>query len=181
MLAMEAFGRDIQLRNDHARMPNPALERRLDGYLSRATDPCEMPSTVEMDARAVLIGIDLLRDHSVTPSRAPQHGGLAPWQVRKVSDFIEANLARDVPLAELAALARLSPYHFCRAFARSTGLPPHSWLQARRIERAKRHLARADHTILEVAAMVGYDNPGHFAKVFRRLVGMTPREFRRSL
>jgi AraC family transcriptional regulator len=179
MVANEAFGQDINLHIDHALVPNPILERRLDDYLGRATDQRDTPSTMEMDARAVLIGIELLRNHSVRPLRPPQHGGLAPWQVRKVSDFIEANLARDVPLAELASLIRLSPYHFCRAFGRSTGLPPHRWLQARRIEAAKLHLARDDRTILEIAAMVGYDNPGHFAKVFRRLVGVTPREFRR--
>jgi AraC family transcriptional regulator len=110
-----------------------------------------------------------------------QHGGLAPWQLRRVRDHVEENLARDIPLAELSALVRLSSYHFCRAFARSTGLPPHRWIQTRRIEHAKALLARPEGTILEVAAQVGYDNPGHFAKVFRKLVGMTPREFRRAL
>jgi AraC family transcriptional regulator len=76
---------------------------------------------------------------------------------------------------------RLSPYHFCRAFARSTGLPPHRWIQTRRIEHAKALLVRPEAAILEVAAQVGYENPGHFAKVFRKFVGMTPREFRRAL
>ncbi len=180
-LSREAFGREVELRDDIVLTPNPALERALNDYLDRAMDAVEAPSAIEMDARAVLITLNLLRDHGGSAPPPVQHGGLAPWQLRRVRDHVEEYLARDIPLAELSALVRLSSYHFCRAFARSTGLPPHRWIQTRRIEHAKALLARPEGTILEVAAQVGYDNPGHFAKVFRKLVGMTPREFRRTL
>lgn len=180
-LSLEAFGRDTDLRDDVVLTPNPALERALNDYLDRAMDAHDAPSAVEMDARAVLITLRLLRDHAASATPPSRLGGLAPWQLRRVRDHVAENLARDIPLAELSALVRLSPYHFCRSFARSTGLPPHRWIQAQRIEHAKELLARADLTILETAALVGYDNPGHFAKVFRKLVGVTPREFRRSL
>src|SRR5439155_20290333 len=56
---------------------------------------------------------------------APAKGGLAPWQRRAVVDYIEEHLGEAIPLATLAAVARLSPHHFCRAFKRSFGMPPH--------------------------------------------------------
>jgi AraC-like DNA-binding protein len=180
-LSQEALGREVDLREDVALAPNPVLERSLNDYLDRAMDAVETPSAIEMDARAILISLRLLRDHG-TPAAAPsRRGGLAPWQLRRVRNHVAEHLARDIPLAELSALVRLSPYHFCRGFSRSMGLPPHRWIQARRIEHAKALLARQEGTVLEVAAAVGYDNPGHFAKVFRKLVGVAPREYRRSL
>ena len=52
-------------------------------------------------------------------------GGLAPWQVRRTTEYLRDNLARDVTLSELAAVAKLSPFHFARAFKASLGMPPH--------------------------------------------------------
>ena len=74
-------------------------------------------------------------------------GGLAAWQVRQARDFIEDRLAEDVSLAELARLTRLSPTHFCSAFKRSVGLPPHQYQLRRRIERAKALLADPDRSV----------------------------------
>lgn len=110
----------------------------------------------------------------------PAKGGLAPWQVRRVCDFIQSDLAADIGLAELAAILDLSPEHFCRAFKASTGLPPHSWLVQRRVERARELLAETRLTIDEIAFQVGYAAPSHLARVFRRQHGVSPAEYRRS-
>lgn len=107
--------------------------------------------------------------------------GLAPWRLKRAIDLLESRLGDDVTLEELARAVDLSPYHFNRQFRRSTGLPPHRWLQARRVERAKTLLAQPGADVLSVAAAVGYENPGHFAKLFRRYVGVSPSEFRRQL
>ena len=66
----------------------------------------------------------------------PERGRLADWQVRRTTDHMMDRLGEEVSLAEIAAVAGLSPSHFCRAFRRSTGLPPHRWLTRRRVERA---------------------------------------------
>src|SRR5262249_60369278 len=75
----------------------------------------------------------------------------------------------------------LSPYHFARRFKESTGLSPHRYIIARRIERAKELLrGEEDLSLGQVAARVGFWDQGHFTRHFKRLVGVTPRRFRRS-
>jgi AraC family transcriptional regulator len=75
-------------------------------------------------------------------ARATARGGLAAWQQRLVGSYIEDHLSEHIPLATLASLVRLSPYHFSRAFKQSFGVPPHRYHTYRRIERAKLLLER---------------------------------------
>jgi AraC family transcriptional regulator len=108
-------------------------------------------------------------------------GGLAAWQVRRVTDYLSSHLHETVPLAELAAIAGLSPFHFVRAFKHSTGLPPHAWLTQRRIERARElMLAHPAMPLMEVALCIGYASQTAFGAAFKRVVGMTPAEWRRE-
>jgi AraC family transcriptional regulator len=86
-----------------------------------------------------------------------------------------------VSLAELAALVGLSPHHFCRAFAGSTGQPPHRWLVERRIEVAQQMIAAAPQIgLTEVALAVGYGSQSAFGAAFRRVTGTTPRAWRKE-
>jgi len=94
---------------------------------------------------------------------------------------MHANLAEELPLEDLAAAAYLSPFHFARLFKKLTGLPPHAYLAALRIARARMLLATNDHSITEIAARVGYANSSHFGKAFRQSTGLTPRAFRAAL
>jgi AraC family transcriptional regulator len=76
-------------------------------------------------------------------------------------------------------LAHVSPYHFARLFKHSTGLPPHQYVIACRVERAKELLRERDRLPLaDVAAEVGFSSQSHFTRHFKRLVGVTPRRFR---
>ncbi|PPD15514.1 MAG: hypothetical protein CTY25_05995 [Methylobacterium sp.] len=111
---------------------------------------------------------------------APARSGLAPWQLRRVFTLFEDRLADDIALPELAALVGLSPSHFCRAFARSTGMPPHRWRMRRRIERAKELLANGTLSVTNVALCLGFSTPQHFAAAFRAQVGTTPSDWRRD-
>jgi AraC family transcriptional regulator len=108
-------------------------------------------------------------------------GGLAAWQVRRAREFIEEHVAEQISLAELARLTRLSPIHFCRAFKRSVGLPPHQYQLRRRIERAKTLLADPRHSVTSIALECGFSLPGSFSTAFHRATGMTPSAFRRAL
>jgi AraC family transcriptional regulator len=95
-----------------------------------------------------------------------------------VTEFIEKNLDKDLPLAELAAVARMSPFHFARLFKRSTGVPPHRFVVRQRIARARVVLTTRELSIAQISRMVGFRTPSHFTTVFRRVLGMTPRTFR---
>jgi AraC family transcriptional regulator len=132
------------------------------------------------ESRIASVLFELLRLSGSARAPAPEAGGLAPWALKRVTDFMDASLTRSPSLPELARLVRLSPFHFCRAFKASTGEPPHRWLQRRRLEKAKLLLQDSGLSILDVGAAVGYEDPSHFSKLFRREAGLTPRAYRRG-
>lgn len=108
-------------------------------------------------------------------------GGLAPWQVRRVAEHVEAHLAEDISLAELARLVGLSPNHFCTAFRISLGDPPHRYLARRRMARARELLADSRLSVTNVALAVGFGSSAHFATAFKAHVGSTPTAYRREV
>lgn len=110
----------------------------------------------------------------------PARGGLAPWQVKRATEYIEDRLAEDVSLHDLSRLLNLSTFHLCRAFKQSVGEPPYRWRQQRRMERSREILSSTELPVIEVAAAVGYDDPSSFAIAFRRSFGMSPSQYRRE-
>ena len=155
-----------------------ALERYV--TLALATEP--RPTRLEMDSRANLLLLDLLRRCVPSPSgrmRTLARGGLAPWQYRRVVDYMDEHLSKDVSLEELGALVALSPAYFCRAFHVTAGQPPHRWLMERRVRRAQGLMAARAMSLTEIALEVGYSGQGSFGAAFRRVTGMTPSEWRR--
>lgn len=111
----------------------------------------------------------------------PIRGGLSALQLRRVTAFIEGHLAEEIGLVQLADLVALSPWHFCRAFKQSTGVPPHRFLVQSRVEGAKRLLADRGVSVTEVALALGFGGSTQFARVFRAAVGFSPREYRDRL
>jgi AraC family transcriptional regulator len=118
--------------------------------------------------------------NEMTSMPKPLRGGLAPWQLRRVLDHFDQNLAEGICLSELASLAGLSQAHFSRQFKISTGLPPHRYKLARRIERAKQLLLHGDLSIKEIALNCGFFDQGHLSKAFRRIVGFSPGAWQRE-
>jgi AraC family transcriptional regulator len=131
---------------------------------------------------ANVLAVHLIR-HLMAPRR-PERGrdGLLPrWRLRSVIEYIEEHLDAGLTLEQIAAVARLSPYHFARQFKAATGLPPHQYVIARRVERAKEILqAGTDVSLAEVALRAGFSDQSQFARHFKRLVGVTPRQVRMS-
>ena len=111
------------------------------------------------------------------PMRKPS--GLSARRLEAILGYIGEHLHAALTLRDLAAVVHLSPYHFARRFKESTGLPPHRYIIARRIERAKQLLRGGDElSLAQVAARVGFWDQGHFTRHFKRLVGVTPKRFR---
>jgi len=130
-----------------------------------------------------LLCTQLVRGHSnfgTLPDPAPKRG-LADWQVRRVTTYMRSMMEQEIGLDELAALVSLSRFHFCTAFRLATGRTPHQWLTNLRIARAKELLTDPLLPVTEIALCVGYQTPSSFTASFRKLVGATPSEFRRSL
>ena len=104
--------------------------------------------------------------------------GLPGAQLRRVTEFIDDNLTRALPLSELSAEAHMSQYHFARLFKESTGLPPHRFVVQRRIERARTLLLDGHLSIDAVARAVGFRTRSHFSMVFHRHTGSPPTVYR---
>jgi AraC family transcriptional regulator len=111
-------------------------------------------------------------------ARPVARGGLAAWQERRARELIDARLAENLSLAEVADVCGLSVAQFARAFKRSLGLPPHRFLIERRVERARELLLHTGLPLADVAVRCGFADQSHLTKVFHRLVGTSPGHFR---
>ncbi len=129
-----------------------------------------------------LLVTQIVRGHSSYGAIVPMpRRGLADWQVRKVIAYMREHLSEPIGLDALADLVGLSRFHFCTAFRLATGQTPHNALVAMRIERARQLLASPELPVTAVALAVGYETPSSFAASFRKVTGVTPREYRRAI
>jgi AraC family transcriptional regulator len=111
----------------------------------------------------------------------PSQSGRMPTRIlQRVLDRMRADLASNLDLHTIAAESGYSRTHFLRTFRASTGYSPHQWLTHLRIEEAKTLLQKASNSLIDVALDCGFSSHGHFSNTFRRIVGVTPREYRRS-
>jgi AraC family transcriptional regulator len=130
---------------------------------------------------ANVLAVQLIR-HISAPrkSQRTRDGKLPRARLRTVIEYIEEHLDASPSLEQMAAIAYISPYHFARQFKTSTGLSPHQYVIARRVERAK-HLLQdgGDFSLAEVAVHAGFSDQSQFCQHFKRLVGVTPGQFRK--
>lgn len=153
--------------HDETFVSRPELARPL-AALAKAT---EMGEVLAADAAIA----DLIAALPDTP--ADVSGGLAPWLLRRMDDWIEAHLDQPIRLAELAQLADLSEFHLHRMFRASRGTTPQDWITGRRIARAKQQLCTST-PLAQIAAETGFSSQSHLTRRFRRATGVTPGSWR---
>lgn len=110
-----------------------------------------------------------------------EHGGIDRRRLSRVLDYIEANIEGNLTLDELASIACLSRFHFARAFKLATGQPPHRYVSAKRMERAKALLANGDRPIVDIALALGFSSQANFSRAFQLTAGQAPGQFRRTV
>jgi AraC family transcriptional regulator len=106
--------------------------------------------------------------------------GLAPWQRARITSYVDANLAKRLSTAELAALVRLSTSHFSCAFKASLGCSPHEYVIRCRIVRAKMLMLETGISLAQIAFECGLADQAHLSRLFRRRVGISPSAWRRG-
>jgi len=116
---------------------------------------------------------------SVTGAQGIIRGGLAPFQARRLAEYIDAHLAERISLRLLARMAGLSNGHFSRAFKQTFGIPTRTYLIRRRIEVAQSVMLSTQLSLSEIALACGLSDQSHFTTTFRRIVGETPYAWRR--
>lgn len=107
--------------------------------------------------------------------------GLSTPRLRRLRDYVDANLSCDLALSDLAAVVDLSPRHLGRSFKKATGMSIHQYVMQSRIERAKSLLCNGRLSMAELALALGFSSQSHFAVAFRKQTKMSPRQFLRRL
>jgi AraC family transcriptional regulator len=133
-------------------------------------DRCKARECIERAA-------ELLRDKE--PNEYPSRGGLSGSQMKRVSGYVEANLAAKILIADLADLAHFSLGHFFRAFRASFGMSPQAYIMRERIRRAAALISQSDEPLAKIAVDCGLCDQSHLTRVFHRIVGVTPHVWRR--
>ena len=135
-----------------------------------------------LDSVGTTLANYLLRHYSAaSPVSESSAGGLAPSILRRSIEFIQAHLEGDLRLRDLANEAKISSSHFIRGFRQSTGKTPYQFLLHQRVERARSLMRDHGTPLTEVALASGFADQHHLSRVFRRITGMTPSGYRRSL
>jgi len=116
---------------------------------------------------------------TVLRARAPR-GGLAPWQARRVAAYVHVHIGTSLRASELAKLVRLSYSHFNRAFKVSFHETPTAYIMRQRMRLAQDKMLTTGHPLSQVALECGLCDQAHFSRMFRRVVGESPRLWRRQ-
>lgn len=124
--------------------------------------------------------LEMVRLGAQNPRKASGSGKLGQTQCRLLLDYVEENLATDIGLDELAAIAGLTRFHFSRAFKATFGEPPYQFVICKRVERAKAMLSQTRLPVADVATACGFGSASQLGRSFRDIVGQTPLAFRRS-
>ena len=109
-----------------------------------------------------------------------RRGGLAPWQLRRVTEYMTERVGDSVALKELGAQTGLSSSQFGRAFKLSTGTSPHRWQMNLRIQEAQELLREGKSSLAEISLATGFAEQSHFSRVFKEVVGVSPGAWQRG-
>lgn len=176
--AVQTFGRELGLkgtpffRATHSDNPKSAAQLRgLHELLKRSENALERQT-----ATAEVLGA-FLKAH--TPLHGNPAEGRESHAVAQVRAYLEAHYRENVTLDELATLVGLSGPYLVRSFRRAVGVPPHSYLVHKRVERAK-ELLRSGEAAAQVALMVGFSDQSHLNLHFKRLLNVTPGRYAKS-
>jgi len=111
----------------------------------------------------------------------PRRGALPKWRAKRALAYIEDNLGSKIAIGEVADVVALSKSHFSRAFKQCLGSSPMTYVATRRVERAKIMMTSSRDSLSDIALACGFADQPHFTRCFRRVVGMSPGLWRRSL
>lgn len=180
----DAFGAAVQEHVDLERLEfrfagvrSPTATLQFRALREMAMAGPDRLSELAAETMGLALAVSVLREMYPHLTAKAEQSGLSIERRRRVLDYIEARLSQRITLTELAGVASLSQWHFCRSFRQATGLTPSKYITGRRIDLA-RQLLRGDLPIQEVALACGFASQSHFCDAFKREVGRTPSEYR---
>jgi AraC family transcriptional regulator len=148
------------------------------GYVLRVAAQLRVVAQLRLESPSAIANSEPY--HTKSAAQSAPRGGLAPWQIRSVSAYIDAHLHSTIGTTDLAVLVKLSVFHFCRAFRASFGESPHTYVMRRRVERAQGLMLKTSSSLAQIAIACGLADQAHLNKSFRRFVGDSPGAWRRA-
>lgn len=132
-----------------------------------------------IDALSTSVKVDLARYFARTKPDQPVHVGmLAPWQLRRLEEYVHGAHAGGMRIVDLAQVVEISPSHLARTFKKTTGRTVHQFVEEARIARAGALLTDTNLPLKQIAAQLGFGTPSSFSQAFRRATGVAPGQFR---
>jgi AraC family transcriptional regulator len=139
-------------------------------------------SRIYIETASLALAARLLQKHSESGARVSTESSahsLDHIRLRRVLDYIAANIGSDITLANLAGIAGYSTFHFARKFAHAMGVPPHRYISRMRLESSMAELAAGKLPLAEIALNAQFSSQASFTRAFHRAMGMTPKDYRR--
>lgn len=178
----EMYGCDVRAAQIVPRFAvlDPLLEQ-LAMAIATALRDGSVQDGLYVDTLAQMMAVHLARHHSLrSRSTSAAAKPVRTCRMKRLIDFIEENLDRDLSLEAMAAEAEISPLYLPRAFKAAVGQSPHQYVLQRRIQKARGLLTGTDSPIADIALAAGFSSQSHLSNWFRRLVGVSPANYRRQ-
>ena len=177
----EVFGDEVA----HARLRNMSAftDVALNSWMERLREELmrRHASPLFLQGIAQAIAIHLARNYAETVKESPSGSPSLPgFKLQQISNWMAEHLAEDFNLDQLAAQAGVSKFYFTRLFKNAKGVSPSRYLLTLRMDEARRLLRETKRSVVEIALDVGYANPSHFARFFRRETGLSPSDYRQQ-
>ncbi|NEV12638.1 AraC family transcriptional regulator [Rhizobium sp. SEMIA 4088] len=178
-LALQEFDlADIELRPPAFGTVDPIalnIAQRVSAELTGKATPNEL----FLDSLVTLFSTHLIRNYASNMRQLPSpRGGLSAKSARRIEEYLREHFTEKVHVAELAAVAGISPNHFIVRFAKTFGMPPHRYLINLRLDFAEKMLVEGEIPIAEIAYLTGFSDQSHLATTMKRYRGRTPTELR---
>lgn len=137
---------------------------------------------LQLSSASTLLLNHLLQNYSNVQWKLPRvTGGLAPFILKRVLEWIDQHLQTAITIASLAQQADLSEYHFAHMFKQSMGLPPHQYVLQRRLDKAHRLILNSRDELTDIALFCGFSSASHFSVRFKQHYGYSPSQLRKGL
>jgi AraC family transcriptional regulator len=174
-LCDEGFVQDAKAAVANGRI-SPFRDTLVEALGRSLLDPGEdcRPQYVDSVCKAIVMRV-MVRQQSERQRRA-----LPKWRLRKLEQYLAANMDKHVRLEDMAAAAGLSKMHFAAQFRAATGFRPHEYLLLKRVEQAKVAISSSTMPLVEVAFSVGFNAQAHFSTVFKRFTGKSPAQWKQE-
>ena len=120
----------------------------------------------------------LIKETTASPEGAV---GITPYQLKQIEQYTQSHMDHLVTLDELAAVVRLSSFHFSRQFKQAVGETPYQYVIRIKMQHAKAQLLTTEASVINIGMQVGYENSSHFSRAFKRSMGVSPTQLRKTL